>query len=135
MTGFNPYSAWLGIGDAAGAPNHYRLLGLRLFEDQPGAIAAAAGRLSGLVYGQLSGPYSFEARRVLAEIEAARDRLLDPSAKSGYDHSLRQQYSSMPPGPMSYQPASEAEARLPPRRFVGASATAAYPAPASPPSN
>ena len=42
---FDPYHVWLGIPpeeSAAGRPNHYRLLGLRLFETNADATTVAA---------------------------------------------------------------------------------------------
>ncbi len=101
MSSFNPYQQWLGIPDATTAPNHYRLLGLRLFEDAPAVISAAATRLASLVVAQLSSPHSADAQRVLREIETARTCLLKPAAKAEYDAALRQQLSSSPLNPVA----------------------------------
>ncbi|MBI3462624.1 MAG: hypothetical protein HY000_06120 [Planctomycetes bacterium] len=41
---FDPYHKWLGIRDPQRPPNHYRLLGLEMFEDAPDLIADTALR-------------------------------------------------------------------------------------------
>lgn len=44
---FDPYYKWLGIPPEEQPPNHYRLLGVRLFEDDPDVIENAAdGRMA-----------------------------------------------------------------------------------------
>lgn len=39
---FDPYRKWLGILPKDQPPNHYRLLGIELFDDDPDVIEAAA---------------------------------------------------------------------------------------------
>ncbi len=39
---FDPYLEWLGIRDEQRPPNHYRLLGVEPFENDPKVIASAA---------------------------------------------------------------------------------------------
>ncbi len=39
---FDPYHVWLGIPPDEQPPNHYRLLGIKLFEPNPDVIAHAA---------------------------------------------------------------------------------------------
>ncbi len=41
---FDPYLQWLGIRDPQRPPNHYRLLGLELFENDVNVIAMSADR-------------------------------------------------------------------------------------------
>jgi hypothetical protein len=41
---FDPYLSWLGIRAAERPPNHYRLLGIELFERDSDVIATAADR-------------------------------------------------------------------------------------------
>jgi len=41
---FDPYHRWLGIAPGECPPNHYRLLGVAVFEDDPDVIATAADR-------------------------------------------------------------------------------------------
>ena len=93
-TEFDPYQQWLGIADSKARPNHYRLLGLRIFEDQPDAISAAAARLGGQVMSHLTGEHLSAAQRMLVEIETARRALLDPQAKAAYDTALRAEYAA-----------------------------------------
>ena len=44
MADFDPYLKWLGIRESSRPINHYRLLGLDLFEDDADVIAMAADR-------------------------------------------------------------------------------------------
>ena len=41
---FDAYYVWLGIGPEEQPANHYRLLGIRLFEPNPEVIESAADR-------------------------------------------------------------------------------------------
>jgi hypothetical protein len=41
---FDPYYTWLGIPPPQQPPNHYRLLGVELFESNPDVIERAADR-------------------------------------------------------------------------------------------
>ena len=43
----DPYHVWLGIPPEEQPPNHYRLLGIAMFESQPDVIATAADRQMG----------------------------------------------------------------------------------------
>jgi hypothetical protein len=87
---FDAYQAWLGIppAESAGGPNHYRLLGLLMFESNPVVIENAAVRAAAKVREQASGPYKLVAQRVLGEIAAARQVLLDTNQKAAYDREL-----------------------------------------------
>lgn len=132
MSPFNPYLQWLGISDAVSTPNHYRLLGLRLFEDQPAAISAAVTRVGGILTRQLSGPYVLEARRLLGEMETARLCLLNPSARTAYDAALRQPWSGAPPNPIGASPkAKELDPLLPPTSMAWRGAAPGVPLPPS----
>lgn len=42
---FDPYRKWLGIVPKDQPPNHYRLLGIELFESDPDVIEGAADQL------------------------------------------------------------------------------------------
>ena len=53
-------------------PNHYRLLGLALFESQPDVIATAADRQMGHLRTFQSGKHSALSQRLLNEVAAAR---------------------------------------------------------------
>ena len=43
---FDAYYKWLGIPPAEQPPNHYRLLGINVFEPDPDVVASAAHRIS-----------------------------------------------------------------------------------------
>lgn len=47
---FDPYYTWLGIAPEEQPPNHYRLLGIRLFEDNADVISNAADREMGHLF-------------------------------------------------------------------------------------
>lgn len=86
---FDPYHVWLGIAPANQPPNHYRLLGIELFEQSGDAIDAAASRQSMTLRDFTSGEHSTLAEKLLEEIKATRVSLLNPAEKSKYDEKLR----------------------------------------------
>ncbi len=94
--GFDPYLNWLGIRDPRRPPNHYALLGLALFEDDPEVIAHAADRQMAHVRTFQTGPRSAESQRILNELAAAKICLLNPAKKQAYDAALRQQAGAPP---------------------------------------
>ena len=85
----DPYYEWLGIPPKDQPANHYRLLGLELFEDNPDVIAAAADRQMSFVKDHESGPDAALTQRILNELSAARHCLLTPAKKTQYDAELR----------------------------------------------
>lgn len=90
MTGkFDPYHKWLAIPPAEQPPNHYRLLGVELFEDDPDVIESAADRQMTHVRGFQSGPRAEQSQRILNEIAAAKTVLLDSRKKADYDAELK----------------------------------------------
>ncbi|MGA2031011.1 MAG: hypothetical protein ABSG68_02040 [Thermoguttaceae bacterium] len=95
-SGFDPHREWLGISAHEQPANHYRLLGLSLFENDQETIRSAATQ-------QMSHLGSFRAgwrvpivEQVLAELAAARDCLLSPPEKAAYDAELRKQLPLRP---------------------------------------
>jgi WD40 repeat protein len=86
---FDPYYAWLGIPPKDQPPNHYRLLGVELFEANLDVIESAAFRQMGHVRTYQSGQHSRESQRLLNELSAAKINLLDPDKKQAYDQLLR----------------------------------------------
>lgn len=87
---FNPYRKWLGIPEQDQPANHYRLLGVELFESDPDVIANAAdGRMAQLKNYQ-AGKYSQDSQRILNEIAAAKICLLNPAKRAEYDRQLKQ---------------------------------------------
>ena len=86
---FDPYHRWLGIPPKDQPANHYRLLGLGLFEEDPEVIRDAAERQMGHVRLYALGKHSDLSQRVLNELGAARACLLDRAKKAEYDGRLR----------------------------------------------
>lgn len=86
---FDPYHKWLGIPPEEQPPNHYRLLGIRLFESDPDVIANAADQRMTHVRAFQSGQHSAISQEILDEISKARVFLLDPKRKADYDEGLR----------------------------------------------
>jgi hypothetical protein len=88
---FDPYRKWLGIPVKDQPPNHYRLLGVELYESDLDVIEGAAERQMSFVRQYQSGDYAGDAARILNELAMARLCLLRPATKSAYDEKLRQQ--------------------------------------------
>jgi hypothetical protein len=88
---FDPYRNWLGIPPSEQPPDHYRLLGIKRFEDDPPAIARAADERMALVKTFQTGRHSELSQQVLNELAAARVCLLDAERKAAYDAALREQ--------------------------------------------
>jgi len=105
--GFDPYYTWLGIPPHEQPANHYRLLGISLFESNPEVISNAADRLMLHLRAFQTGKRAKESQQLLNEISAARVCLLNPQQKTVYDRNLR---AAQP----EVQPPPPAEAVLPP---------------------
>ena len=73
MATFDPYRKWLGIPVEEQPPNHYRLLGIGLFESDHDVISNAADRQMAHVRTFQSGSYSQLSQRLLNELAAALD--------------------------------------------------------------
>jgi hypothetical protein len=86
---FDPYYTWLGIPPSERPANHYRLLGLQLFESNPGVIENAADRQMKHLHSFKIGAKAALSQRLLTEVAAARVELLDPARKAAYDQELR----------------------------------------------
>jgi hypothetical protein len=88
--GFDPYHKWLGIPPADQPPNHYRLLGISLFESDPDAIGNAADQRMAHVKSFQIGEREALSQKLLNELAVARVCLLDPEKKAAYDAQLRE---------------------------------------------
>jgi hypothetical protein len=64
---FDPYYKWLGIPPKDQPPDHYRLLGIDLFESDPDVIDAAANRLMAYLQGCATGPQVALSQKLLNE--------------------------------------------------------------------
>lgn len=101
---FDPYYKWLGIPRWEQPPNHYRLLGINLFENDPDVIETAADRQMGHIRNYQAGKHSELSQRLLNELSAARLCLLNAEKKKAYDGKLRTDLAArhgdvMVPGP------------------------------------
>lgn len=102
---FDPYRKWLGIPPAEQPPDHYRLLGVGRFEDDPDTISNAADRQMAHLRTFQAGPHSAISQKLLNEISAARLCLLDPAKKADYDRALLAKIARRPlPAPVGQQP-------------------------------
>jgi hypothetical protein len=91
MKTVDPYYEWLGIPPKDQPPNHYRLLGLELFEENRSVIDAAANRQMSFIKEYQAGTDSELSQKLLNELSAARLCLLSAPAKAAYDTQLRAQ--------------------------------------------
>ncbi len=106
---FDPYHKWLGIPPNEQPPNHYRLLGVALFEPDADVIDAAANQRMSYLQDMATGPHMDHSQRLLNEIAAARLALLKPEARAEYDAQLRAQIDgSKPPEAEADAPATAA---------------------------
>jgi len=88
---FDPYHKWLGIAPKDQPPNHYRLLGVDLFESDPEVIDAAANRQMAYLQQRATGKHAALSQKLLNEVAAARVCLLNPEKKADYDAVLREE--------------------------------------------
>jgi hypothetical protein len=88
-TKFDPYLSWLGIRDPERPPNHYRLLGLEVFESDSNVIASAADRQMAHVRTHQAGTHGEDSQRLLNELMSAKICLLKSERKAEYDKALR----------------------------------------------
>ena len=104
---FDPYHQWLGIPKEDQPPNHYRLLGLDMFEENEQVIARVGERQIMHVDKFTSGEHHAVAQQILSQLSIARQVLLDPERRSAYNDELRQgtaSRSSSPPPVSSVPP-------------------------------
>ncbi|MDP6447154.1 MAG: hypothetical protein QF805_25390, partial [Pirellulaceae bacterium] len=85
MGEFDPYYLWLGIPPKDQPPNHYRLLGVDLYESNIDVIARAADRQMAYLRSLGATEHLEETQRLLGEITNASRTLLDPAARQAYD--------------------------------------------------
>ena len=88
---FDAYHKWLGIPPTEQPPNHYRLLGIPLFETDADVIANAADKQMAHIRSFQTGQHSVLSQKLLNEIAAARVCLLNPAKKPAYDVALRRE--------------------------------------------
>ena len=88
---FDPYKVWLSIPLKDQPPNHYKLLGLQDFENDPDTIESAADRQMAHVRTFQTGKHSNASQSLLNELATARLTLLNMEKKSAYDAKLQSQ--------------------------------------------
>ena len=99
---FDPYYIWLGIPPEEQPPNHYRLLGVTLFESNREVMEAAANRQMAYMQEVSSGEEHIdEAQKILGELSKARVCLLNSEKKAAYDAELRASFDALAPAPES----------------------------------
>ncbi len=89
---FDPYHRWLGISPKHRPPDHYRLLGVEQFENDPEVIRDAAARQMAHVRSYQLGQNSELSQKILNELGVAKACLLDPAKKAQYDARLRSRF-------------------------------------------
>jgi len=90
---FDPYYKWLAIPTTQQPPNHYRLLGLRLFEEDRDVIESAADRQMAHIRSHSTGQRAAHAQKLLNELAKAKLVLLNLNQKSNYDRQLKAELS------------------------------------------
>jgi hypothetical protein len=87
---FDPYHEWLAIPPKDQPPNHYRLLGVDLFEENPNVSESAADRQMAHLRTFQGGRHAAESQKLLNEVATAKVSLLNAAKKAIYDAQLRQ---------------------------------------------
>ncbi len=86
---FDPYFKWLGIPPDEQPANHYRLLGVPKFVDDPDVIENAADQRMMMLRTLQTGRQAALSQQMLNEISTARGTLLNSEKKTAYDDELR----------------------------------------------
>lgn len=85
------YRDWLGITETARPLNHYQLLRLELFEDDPAKARANYRKMNAHVRKYAAGEYGDRSQELLNELAKAMLCLTDNLRKAEYDASLGRQ--------------------------------------------
>jgi hypothetical protein len=91
---FDPLAEWLAIPPAEQPPHHYRLLGLKLFEDDSATIERAADERMAIVRRHQIGPRAAATQQVLNRLAAAKQCLLNSATRGAYDAAIRGQLAA-----------------------------------------
>jgi hypothetical protein len=86
----NPYHQWLDLPLELSSPSYYQMLRLTEGESSGNRIAEAADRAIAQVRAFKPGPHAREWSRLIDELKAAKQCLLDPTIKAEYDRCLAQ---------------------------------------------
>jgi hypothetical protein len=93
---FDGYHVWLGIPPSEQPPNHYRLLGIAVFEADLDVIDHAADRQMAHVRTFQAGKNGAVSQQILNELAVARVCLLNTGKKAAYDEALRGKLQAVP---------------------------------------
>jgi hypothetical protein len=96
---FDPYYVWLSIPPKDQPPNHYRLLGVELFETDADVIERAADRQRTYLRQHQNGPHGKQSQQLLNEVSKALLCLLNPKDKAAYDQQLKAKLAPTVPQP------------------------------------
>ena len=109
---FDPYHLWLGIPPKEQPANHYRLLGIDLFEGNPEVIENAADqRMVHLRSFQIGKQADF-SQKLLNEVAAAKVCLLRPEKRTAYDEQLRRQLQAKAEADLGQRPEIDSQLAL-----------------------
>ncbi len=86
---FDAYHKWLGIAAKEQPPDHYRLLGIPLFESDPEVIEHAADQRTAHLRSISGGPHFDLSQRLLNEVSRAKVCLMQPVQRQAYDAQLK----------------------------------------------
>ncbi|MCH8924081.1 MAG: hypothetical protein IIA67_13155 [Planctomycetes bacterium] len=92
---FDAFHEWLGIAPGEQPPNHYRLLGIELFEAKANVIDSAADRQMAHLRTFQTGPRGKLCQELLNQVSSARVTLLDPEKKAAYDLDLEKNQAAI----------------------------------------
>ena len=87
------YKQWLGIPEGNRPPDHYELLRVVRFEDDPEKIRAHYKKLNGHVRKFATGQYMVQSQDMLNELARAMLCLTDAERKRDYDESLGREFA------------------------------------------
>ncbi len=96
---FDPYYIWLGIPPEEQPADHYRLLGVRRFENNEEVIVNAADQRVRHLRSMQTGKRQAETQKLLNEIAAASGVLLNPDKRKAYDAQLTPKVTPATPPP------------------------------------
>jgi formylglycine-generating enzyme required for sulfatase activity len=106
LDAFDAYYTWLGIAPEEQPPNYYRLLGIRLLEDNAEVIAHAADRQMAHLRTFQTGSHAADSQRLLNEVAAARVCLLSSEKRAAYAAELASRQAVSARSPESSGPAA-----------------------------
>ncbi|HEY1598556.1 MAG TPA: hypothetical protein VGG64_03085 [Pirellulales bacterium] len=86
---FDPYAEWLGIPIGKRPLTSYSLLGVTLYEPRADVIQRAAAQRIAQLQSVVNSPHAEIAKKIIAQVEAARACLLNSESKQRYDAQLR----------------------------------------------